>query len=304
MGPVDPLDPYSPPPSPWRLAWRWTKAAAIAAFVLWHLFFLAWRNPNDLWEDGLRDWFTKQPRWGDVVHDFNKPRMPTTDGDSRLARRLTYANPSWERWYEPTEKWTKNYGRVFGIEQGWSMFTPNLARGGSFLTARIEFSNGSEEYFKSPNEPALESDDFPLPKPFLRAGGWRQRKLEDCMLYTKPEQLARMDVADGDDLPLFEAYAAWALRRWQASHPADRREPFRVVLLRRRLPFPSLEWVWVNRATGEVRGVEAPPPAEERDYSRELRSLTDVLKKDKVDVYTIGHFERDKKEPTRWRLAR
>jgi hypothetical protein len=287
MAVVDP--PTRPSVGPVRLLWRWTKAAAITVFVCWQLFFLAWRNPADLWGDELHTWAAKQDRWDQVLHDFNKHRYPSA-ATSRLGRRMRAVEPAWERWYDPTEKWTRNYGRVFAVEQGWSMFTPNLARGGSFLTARLEFSDGSEELVKSPNEPALESDDKPRPKPFLRMGGWRQRKLEDSLAFTTPEKLARMDAADGDDLPLFEAYARWSVQRWRQGHPDDAREVHRIVLVRRRMAFAPLKTVWIDRNTREER-TEAPPPGEESRYFTQEKSDPDDV--EKIEQYTVGQFHPD-----------
>src|SRR5262249_13725415 len=156
--------------------------------------------------------------------------------------------------------------RVFGVEQGWSMFTPNMARGCSFLAAEIEFRDDNDTYLvKSPNEPAFSKGEQPVPQTFLRVGGWRQRKYEDSLAFTKPDQLERMDASDGDDLFLFEAYVRWSIRRWREKEPDDKRTPSRVRLLRRRFSFP--------------REIGSDP----------LRSES----YDRMEVWTIGYFNPD-----------
>jgi hypothetical protein len=272
MRPVDPPDP-SPKRTPLGQAWLILKVGVITLFVAWQLFFLAVRNPVDLWDKESHDWATRQSRWGDVVHDFNNHRLASSaehspvGPQSTLGRKLKAVEPPWERSYDEVDRWTKNYGRVLGVEQGWSMFTPNLAREGTFLAARIEFKNGQELLIKSENEPRLPEDEdltavpdpnappsdeasrWPafksaVPQPYFRLGAWRLRKFEDNLVYTKPDKLNGMTHASEDDLPLFEAFVRWTVRRWRQRYPDDHREVFQVVLLRRRLYFPEagLDW--------------------------------------------------------------
>ena len=91
------------------------------------------------------------------------------------------------------------------------MFVPPLARSASFLAARIEFTDGTDLILRSDNEPD--------PLGYFRFGGWRQRKLEDYLVYKTPE-----DLPGDDELPLWEAYARWSVRRWRERSPDDLRE--------------------------------------------------------------------------------
>src|SRR5262249_5870267 len=45
------------------------------------------------------------------------------------------------------------YGTFFGLDQGWAMFTPELARRSPFLAARIEFTDDTSVLLLSENEP-------------------------------------------------------------------------------------------------------------------------------------------------------
>jgi hypothetical protein len=177
---------------------RYAVRTVVILFVTWQLFFLAFRNPLDLWKSQIEGWCAKQRWWKKV-----------------------------EKPYEALDKVTTRYGNLLGIEQGWTMFTPPLARSAPFLGARLQFADGSEEVLRSPNEPDVAG--------FLRLGGWRQRKLEDSLVHASPEELPWKE-----DLPLYQAYARWCVQRWKEAHPDDRRDIVRVVLLRRRIYFPEL----------------------------------------------------------------
>jgi hypothetical protein len=193
----------SPPPSLLRSSWRALKISAATAFVVWQLFFLCFRNPLDFYYKPLHKWF------GD--RDF---------GDES------------EVVLKPLDNATHYYGDFVGIDQDWRMFTPPLAKEVSFLASRLEFSDGSEQLLLSENEP-------PDLKSYVRYGGWRQRKLEDQLVYHTPSRLA------GDcERPLWSAFARRAVVRWRDAHPGDARgDPTRVVLERRsyRLPTPDDE---------------------------------------------------------------
>jgi hypothetical protein len=142
-----PLPPApAPRPSRLRRAWRIIKGLAVAAFVVWHLFFLVYRNVADLWGDDLvkkaqaeKDWEALEPR-------LKKAARPT---------RL--------------------YAAYAGQEQGWCMFASPLARKAYFPAVRIYFDDGSDELVTSGNEPD--------PTHYRRFGGWRQRKIEDIIAY-------------------------------------------------------------------------------------------------------------------------
>lgn len=106
------------------------------------------------------------------------------------------------------------------------MFAPPLARYDYFLAARIEFIEGGVEVIRSENEPD--------PRGYFRFGGWRQRKLEDYLV-TNTSELS----PGNEELPLWEAYVRWSVRRWREQHPDDTRTPARVLLLRRDFTFPN-----------------------------------------------------------------
>ncbi|GIW82562.1 MAG: hypothetical protein KatS3mg105_4369 [Gemmatales bacterium] len=154
---------------------------------------MLFRNPLDLWPDAI-----KKSYW-------------------------------WQRHQaacERLDQWTKRYENFCGNEQGWNMFSPPMARGAPFMTARIRFTDGSTAEVRSENELGTTG--------FFRIGGWRQRKLEDYMVFEEPDELA-----SDEELPLFEAYARWSVQRWRQQAPHDSRTPQSVTLFRRRIPFPK-----------------------------------------------------------------
>jgi hypothetical protein len=184
-----------------RLArcWRFAKAWLVATFVCWHLFFLVVRNSLDLGRYQQRTWLQKRDWW-------------TTVGPV----------------YQPADRATENYSNFTGVRQGWSMFSPPLARSVEFLTVRLDFTDGSEEMVYSENEPD--------PTDFLRVGGWRQRRLEDYMADTRTDSLR-----EHRERPLFESYVRWCIRRWQQAHPDDPRTLAGAVLLGRTFLLPKPE---------------------------------------------------------------
>jgi len=197
-----------------RWAWRWLKVGLVVAFVSWQLFVLLVRNPLDLWSKEIKGWCKEQSWWGEPV-------LPGTPVSYRTV-------------FTKVDDVTYYYTHVTGMEQGWSMFTPNLARSAPFLTARIEFTDETSELVKSENEPALtEAENEKYAISYLRIGHARQRKLEDNLL------LVPDDLKNDSSLPLYEAFVRWSLRRWQRSHLDDPRTPARVVLLKRRITFPE-----------------------------------------------------------------
>jgi hypothetical protein len=193
----DPVHAKAPPPSRLRRLGRIACSTAVFLFVCWHLFFLAFRNPLDLW------WTSEARKWADEQEWW--PRI--------------------KRGFKVLDNATYYYGTFFGIEQGWSMFTPPMARSAPFLAVRLDFTDGTSGELRSENEPE--------PANFVRIGGWRQRKLEDHLGYSEGKLEAN------EELPLWQAYARWSIRRWRAAHPEDQREVKRVVLLKRRIYFPA-----------------------------------------------------------------
>src|SRR5438105_4172765 len=137
-----------PPANPGGFAgwFRRVKVVAIATFVVFQLFFMVFRGGIDLNYNVVIDWLHKQ-RWWPVARPV----------------------------FDPVDSFTKNYGNFLGIEQGWNLFAGPVARSALFLTARIEFDDGTEALVYSENEPD--------PKRYFRVGGWRQRKLEDYLCY-------------------------------------------------------------------------------------------------------------------------
>jgi hypothetical protein len=193
-----PLPPTAPESlSPLDRVGRVLVRAAVVLFVVWQVFFLLVRNPLDLWGDDIKKWCKAQPWWWAA----KKP-------------------------YEKLDQATTRYANLLGIEQGWTMFAPPMARGAPFLAARLEFADGSQEEVYSPNEPD--------PARFLRLGGWRQRKLEDFLIKPYPDE-----ISDKEDLPVWQAYVRWSVRRWRQAHPDDPRQLERVVLVRRWITFPG-----------------------------------------------------------------
>jgi hypothetical protein len=178
--------------------WPAARAAAVALFVGWQLFFLVARNALDFWYTPLRDWSVRKDVWDSGVRPV----------------------------VGPVDDATSRYADFNGIDQNWRMFGPPLARSDQFLAARIEFTDGSDEVLLSENEPD--------PRGFIRLGGWRQRRLEDALVYKD-----RTKLPGDEDLPLCEAYARWSIRRWRQRRPDDPRTPARVVLLRRDVSFPG-----------------------------------------------------------------
>ena len=58
--------------------------------------------------------------------------------------------------------------------------------------------------------------------------------MEDYLVFKTPDELP-----GDEELPLWESYARWSVRRWRQGHPDDDRDPARVVLLRRVITFPE-----------------------------------------------------------------
>jgi hypothetical protein len=190
----------APPPSRssfWSRLLKWPIKVLVFCFVCWHLFALVVRNPLDLWSDEIQTWAKEDERW-----------------------------EQWKPTYTGFDKWTKAYNKFTGCEQGWSMFTPQLARTAPFLTVRIEFSDGTNEVI-----PSLNAVD---PQSFFRFGGARLRKLETSLYRRTPEK-----VANSDERPVYAAYVRWAVRRWQQQSPGDKRQPIRVHLYKIRYLFPQ-----------------------------------------------------------------
>ncbi len=170
--------------------WPAAQTGAVVLFVGWQLVFLCVRNSLDFWYTPLRHWCMKQEIWDHGVG-------PVLDPVNAAADR---------------------YANVNGIDQDWKMFAPPLARSDPFPAVRIVFTDGSDETVLSDNEPD--------PRGFFRFGGWRQRRLEDVVVWGRSPILST-------------AYVRWSVRRWRERHSGDPRTPERVVLLRREWGFPG-----------------------------------------------------------------
>ncbi len=217
--PLDPQPVPTPTSSPLERFLRALRIVAITAFVCWHLFYLLFRNPLDLWwNEIVTGWLKKQVWWDRplVTMQQNFPNDP----------RHVVVTPG--KIFSTIDMATDRYGHFFGVEQGWSMFTPPIARKAPFLAAEIELNDDSREVLLSPNEVSLPEGWY------FRWDGWRQRKLEDYMIYENTDS-----IPGKSDPQIFQAYVRWAVRRWRAQHPDDPREVVRVRLLKRNWSLPG-----------------------------------------------------------------
>jgi len=208
----------TPAVSPVRRFFASLRVVLIAAFVCWHLFFLLFRNPLDLWWHELVDDGLKKLSWWDTPLVTMQQAFPNDP-------RHVVVTPG--KIFSTIDMATWRYGNYFGIEQGWSMFSPPIARRGSFLAAEVILDDGSTEMLLSPNEKPL-PDGF-----YFRWGGWRQRKLEDYLLYETPES-----IAGKSDPQIAQAYVRWSVRRWREINFYDPRLVARVRLVKRTWEFP------------------------------------------------------------------
>lgn len=184
------------PPAP---PWSW-KSWLVLLFVSFQIFIIFFRNPLDLWWREMEKYAKEEHR------------------------------EKWEEYqpyYRVVDRWTERYECGLGVEQGWCMFGPPLARAAPFLVTRIEFEEGEPVTIASENEREPG-------KLFFRVGGWRQRKLEDKIAYMYPD-----DLPATRDLPLWKAYVRWRVRNYQEAHPDDARKIVRVELVKKRVPFPN-----------------------------------------------------------------
>jgi hypothetical protein len=217
-----------------KRAWRVVQGAAVVLFVCWNLLYLAVRNPLDLWWDNDTRTLAAEQTW------WPKARWLLDDSDN---------NDQWS-----LNKATDRYGEFAGIQQGWSMFTPWLARKSFYLSAEMEFDNGDRDVVYSTNE--FRHDTF-----YLRIGNWRQRKLEDdTLVRPNPDDLTRYRNEKRPKLVLWEAYVRHAVRRWQAAHPND---PRRIVAVRLqshyiRFPDPNADTKYFEKSEPECFGVFDP----------------------------------------------
>jgi hypothetical protein len=206
-------------PASWRRrGWRLAKILAVSVFVVWHLFFLFYRNIADLWGEEIG----KKA----VVEKAAWDKKWKADNESTLSSSYA-ALQFWNVCLDVSEEKklsiaTRRYSAFMGQEQGWCMFAAPLARHAYFPAVRIYFDDDSEELVKSENE-------FD-PNCYARFGGWRQRKLEDTIASGDPQ---------GEEAALWSNYTLWVYRRWRAGHPDDPREVRWLQLLRRRIDFPG-----------------------------------------------------------------
>jgi hypothetical protein len=235
------MDTPSPGPTPaprpalfWRIL-RGLRVTLITLFVLWHLFFLLFRNPFDLreWKSDFLEYMNEQEWWKAPITEVSWPRTPekdaTPDEIEWAKNRKIKVSPYWV--FTTLDDVTSRYGNFFGIDQGWSMFTPPLARKAPFLGAELTFTDGTTAMLYSPNEPDMDQRRG-LSSGYIRLGGWRQRKLEDYML-------TRDSVASKDDKQVYQAYILWCIRRWRDANPGDRREVKFVTVVWRSMKFPE-----------------------------------------------------------------
>src|SRR5262249_51842213 len=113
---------------------------------------------------------------------------------------------------------TSRYGNFFGIDHGWGMFSPPMARSAPFLAAELQFDDDSTTVLSSPNDPDVDQRRG-LSSGYIRLGGWRQRKYEDYLLGADPDT-----VAYKTDFQIYQAYVLWCIRRWHEKNPGDPRQ--------------------------------------------------------------------------------
>ena len=209
-----PTNSPAPSPSPWyRVVWRYTRGSLIFLFVVFHLLLLAIRNPLDIYYKDIIVWLKEEPAWGGWSSDEDDP-PPTW----------------WDRYgeeFQRVDQFTYRYANLFGVEQGWNMFTPPVAREAYFLAVRLEFRDGTSALLISDNEPID-------PTRYFRLGGWQTRKLEEILL-RPPDDFG----TDPKVMSMWTSYARHAVRKWQAGHPEDSRKVEHIVFLRRRIDFPK-----------------------------------------------------------------
>jgi len=116
------------------------------------------------------------------------------------------------------------WARATGSVQGWTLFTPPIARVGGFPAVEIVFSDGSRELVLSDNEPADRTS-------FFRAGRLRLRRLEDYLLSNASTP------AGAAEEPLVTPYVRRRVAHWKSLNPLDRRTPVRGLLLERKYTF-------------------------------------------------------------------
>lgn len=220
MEPVSPQPPPEPVPvSQVGQFLRRARITIIVLFVCWHLFSLLFRNIFDLWWDDLVPNGLKKLTWWEVPVLTMHQNFPNDPRHVELTPGKVFST---------IDMATYRYLNYFGIEQGWSMFSPPIARRAAFVAAEIQFADGSNETLLSPNE-------FPF-QGYFRWDGWRQRKLEDNLVYATPES-----IEDKSDPQLFEAYVRWSVRRWRDQNPEDLRVVSQVKLLKRNWSLPGPE---------------------------------------------------------------
>ena len=226
----------TPPEDPWWRLMRRLRIVAITLFVCWHLFFLLFRNVFDLWETELVENGLKKIAWWyhpiAVVPWAETPAPDATDEEIEEARNAKVEiHAHWI--FRKFDNITYRYGHFFGLEQGWSMFTPPLARSAPFIVADLVMTDDSTARVPSPNLPDVEQRAG-VTSGYIRLGGWRQRKLEDQLVNENPET-----VGGKSDPQLFPAYVRWCIRRWKEKNTDDPREVKQVNLVRLRIYFPE-----------------------------------------------------------------
>jgi hypothetical protein len=210
-----------PPTTRLGSAWRVCKGAAVILFVCWNLFFLAFRNPLDLWWSDCRGWFRTQSWWPNVRWLLDDRAEPAP---KHWPTALTYP---------PTvNSITARYGKVCSVEQGWGMFTPSMARRAWYVYAELEFDEGPLEIVYSTNE-------FRHDTNYVRIGNWRGRKLEAVLIGPNPDDLARRKRNGDAEVVLWEAYARYVVKRWRTDHPNDPRRLVTVRLMTHAWSFPG-----------------------------------------------------------------
>jgi hypothetical protein len=172
----------------------------VPAFVVWHLAFLAFRNPVSLWQDAFDAWVAR------------------TRGKGPAAQVLASA-------LDRTDRAFIAYEHALALDQGWRMFAAPLARTAPFPAVIVRFEDGGELELRSENEPAA-------PDRFVwREGRTRLRKHEAQIVSSELERYGLSEY--------WSRYLLWKCRRWRDAHPHDARPVRELVLIRRRYMLPE-----------------------------------------------------------------
>lgn len=173
------------------------KRWLVAAFVGFHLAFLAFRNPVSLKQQAFDRW--------------------VADARQRGGARAALATA-----LDRVDRIFIAYEHALGLDQGWRMFGAPLDRAPAFPAVVLELSDGSRVELRSENEPATPHDFA------WRRARPRLRKHETLIASSELEEMGLGEY--------WERYLVHRCKSWRKSHPADPRRVREIALLRRAHP--------------------------------------------------------------------